>query len=159
GLDAELDQDRPEELRSGHRRVQDEGGPALVAELGQNRPADGRLARADLTGQLDEALALADAEEDVVEGLAVLIREEQEPGVRGDVDGGPAEAVDALVPGLPSLRPAGPGCRLYSLSIRMPPPLVWIRSDAPPLFSVPWRRLLEISPRTVRGRSEETWLA
>src|SRR5262249_37765803 len=40
---------------------------------------------------------LADAEEDVVEGLPVLVREEEKTRVRRDVEGGLAEAVKLVV--------------------------------------------------------------
>ncbi len=63
----------------------------------EDRAAHGRLARADLARDLDEALALADAEEHVVERLAVLVREEEETRVRGDVEGRLAESVELVV--------------------------------------------------------------
>src|SRR5262249_62013347 len=81
GVQAELRQDRPEELPPRHGGVQDERGPVGRAELLEDRPADGRLAGADLAGDLDEALALLDAEQDVVERLPVPLGEEEETRV------------------------------------------------------------------------------
>src|SRR5262249_49567018 len=68
-LQAELVEDRLEELVAGQDRVQDEGGLHLRPQLLQDGAADGGLPGAHLAGELDEALALADAEEDVVERL------------------------------------------------------------------------------------------
>ncbi len=96
-LETELDQDRPHQLRGGHHRVQDQRRVIRRPELRQDRAAHGRLPGADLSRDLDEPLAFADPEEHVVERLAVLVREEEEAGVGGDVEGGLAKPVELVV--------------------------------------------------------------
>src|SRR5258708_4408230 len=61
--------------------------------------ADGGLAGPHLAGQLDETLSLADAEQDVVERLAVPIAEEQEARIGRDVERRLLEAVEGIVHG------------------------------------------------------------
>ena len=60
----------------------------MPVQLLQHRAAKGGLARADFAGQLDKALALADAVEQVVERFPVLGAVKQEPRVRRDVERG-----------------------------------------------------------------------
>src|SRR5450432_3642183 len=73
----ELDQDRSGELGAGQDRIQDQSGMDGRTELLEHRACHGRLARSDFPRDLDEALALPDAEEDVVERLPMLRAEEQ----------------------------------------------------------------------------------
>ena len=96
-LEAQLREDRPHQLRCRDHRVQDERRLVGRAELGQDRPADRGLARAHLSGDLDEPLAFPDAEENVVERLAMLVREEEEPGIGRYVERRLAEAVEVVV--------------------------------------------------------------
>src|SRR5665213_536428 len=58
----------------------------MSVEMFQQRPAQGRLARADLAGELHKALALADAIEQMIERLAMLGAVKQEARVRRDVE-------------------------------------------------------------------------
>ncbi len=58
----------------------------MPVELFQQRAAQRRLARADFAGELDKALALANAVEQVVECLAMLCAVEKEARVRRDVE-------------------------------------------------------------------------
>src|SRR5690606_2339300 len=76
------EQDRLEQLAGGELRVEQEGDVDLGAEAAQQGAAQRRLARPDLAGHGDEALALLDAVEQVREGLAMGGREEQEARVR-----------------------------------------------------------------------------
>ena len=81
-------------------------GPQVLQQLA----AEGGLARAHLAGELDEPLALPDPEQQVVVGVAMAVAEEQEAGVRGDVEGQLAEAVEVGVhcPGHSTSPPPGP---------------------------------------------------
>ena len=58
----------------------------MLVQLFQHRPAKRGLARADFAGELDESFALADAVEQMVEGLAMLRAVKQEARVRRDVE-------------------------------------------------------------------------
>ena len=61
-----------EELAGVQDGVENEGGGKLGAQLLQEGAAEGGFARADFSGQLDKALALANAVEQMIEGLAML---------------------------------------------------------------------------------------
>ena len=67
--------------------IEDQGGGKFGAKLFQQGAAEGGFARADLAGQLDKALALANAVEQMVEGLAMLGAEKQEPRIGCNVKG------------------------------------------------------------------------
>src|SRR6266508_5155593 len=141
-LQAELREHRPQELRARHAGVQDQGGPVSRPELLEDRAADGRLPRADLAGDLDEALALPDAEQDVVEGLAVPLGKEEEPRVGRDVEGRLPESVELVVhpKGKLSHRPGcseGAGNRdsISRTVVRFPRTLVRLRADATDVFA------------------------
>src|SRR5262249_40971123 len=96
-LFTELQQDRPHQLRAREDRVEDERGAALGGKLAEDRPTDRGLAGAHFAGDLNEALALADPEEDVIERFSVLVREEEKAGIRGDVERRLAKAVELVV--------------------------------------------------------------
>ena len=57
-----------------------------VVELFEQRAAQRRLARAHLAGELDEALALADAVKQMIDRLAMFRAVKQEARVRRDVE-------------------------------------------------------------------------
>jgi hypothetical protein len=65
--------------------------------ISEDGTAQGALAGADLAGDLDEALALGDAVDDVLEGLPVAATEVQIPRVRGDVEGLGLEVIEILI--------------------------------------------------------------
>ena len=83
---AELQRNRLHQLAGAHDRVEDQGGGVVIVELLEHRAAKGRLARADLAGHLDKALALANPVEQVIERFPVFGAVEQEPRVRRDVE-------------------------------------------------------------------------
>ena len=85
-VQAELHGNRFDELVGIQDRVQDERGGKLRAELLEQRAAEGRLARADFAGDLDESFALPDAVKQMVECFAVLGTVKQEARVRRDVE-------------------------------------------------------------------------
>ena len=58
----------------------------MTVELFKHRPAKRGLARPDLACELDKALPLADAIQQVIERLAMFGAVEQEPRVRRDVE-------------------------------------------------------------------------
>ncbi len=105
GLEAQLGQNGPHQLRRRDHRVQDERGLVARPELREDCAADGGLAGPDLSGDLDEALAFPDPEEDVVERLAMFVGEKEEPGVGRDVERRLAEAVEVVVHRPESLPP------------------------------------------------------
>jgi hypothetical protein len=71
------------EREGGVVDVRDRGGGI---ELLQQRLEQRRLARADLAGEDDEAFTLLDAVLELGEGFPVPGGQEQEPGVRGEVE-------------------------------------------------------------------------
>src|SRR5882724_7040283 len=87
GGKAELHGDRSHHLIRAHYRIEDERGGVALVEFLEYRPAKRRLARADLASELDEAFALAQAVEQVVERFAMLGAVKEEPRVRRDVEG------------------------------------------------------------------------
>jgi hypothetical protein len=92
-----LAQDRAQELDAAHHRVEDEGGGVSLAQGVDDGPAEGALARADLAGDLDEPLALGDAEQHVVHRLPVPAGQEQVPGIRRDRERLGRQAVELFV--------------------------------------------------------------
>ena len=83
---AEFGGDGLHQFVAAHHRVQNQSRGKTRVELFQQRAAERRLARADLAGELHEALALADAVEQVVERLAMLRAVKKEARVRRDVE-------------------------------------------------------------------------
>ena len=63
------------------RRIEDERAGPGITERFEHRPADCRFARANLAGQLHEALPLANAVEQMVEGLAMFRAEKKKPRI------------------------------------------------------------------------------
>ena len=58
----------------------------MAVELIEHGTAKGGLARADFTGQLHKAFALANAVKQVIEGFTMFRAVKQEPRVRRDVE-------------------------------------------------------------------------
>ena len=66
--------------------IQDQRRGKMRAKLLQQRAAKRRLARADLAGELDKTLALADAVKQMVERLAMFRAVKKKARVRRDVE-------------------------------------------------------------------------
>ena len=73
-----------DELLGGHLRVEHQRHIDVAGHLLQQAAANGRLAGADLAGQLDKPAALAEAVEQVCKRLPVAAAHEQETRIRGD---------------------------------------------------------------------------
>src|SRR5690606_3973978 len=87
GGQTELGADRLQQLDGAAARIEEEGDLELALEPLEQRPTEGGLARADLAGHGDEALALLDAVEQVGQGFAVGRREIEEARVRAQREG------------------------------------------------------------------------
>jgi hypothetical protein len=81
----------------------------LPVQLFQQRAAQRRLARADLARELDEALAFADAVEQMIERLAMLGTVEKKARVRRDVERRLIQSVEFQIHErlVAEIRPAG----------------------------------------------------
>ena len=84
--DAEFDGDGLHQQVGAGWRIEDEGAGPGITQGREHRPADRRFARADFAGQLHETLPLADAVEQMVEGLAVFRAEKKEPRIRRKIE-------------------------------------------------------------------------
>src|SRR3989338_775187 len=80
-VEAEVLDDRVEQLEFGEIGMQNERGFGERFQLAQERLAEGRLAGADLAGDFDEPFALPDAIDHVGERFAVLPGEIEKVGV------------------------------------------------------------------------------
>ena len=78
--------DRFQQFHRRQARVQHQGDAGVLGNLLQQQPAQRGLAGADLAGELDEtaAAALADAEQQVRQGIPVALAEEDEARVGRD---------------------------------------------------------------------------
>ncbi len=85
---AELDCDGLYHLLRAEDRIEDQRGGIMTVELFEQRPAERRFARADFARELDKALALADAVEQVIIRLAVLRAVKQEARVGRNIKRG-----------------------------------------------------------------------
>jgi hypothetical protein len=105
--DVQLARDRLEQLHRVEQRVEDQRDARVRGQLLEQQPADRRLARADLAGELHEAAAaaLADAEQQVRERVPVALAQEDEARIRGDGERRLAQAVVGQV----DHRPGGYG--------------------------------------------------
>ena len=83
-LHVQLVADGEQELRGRDARVQDQRDVAVRRQLLQEAAQHGRLAGADLAGELDEAAGLADAVGEVRERLGVPLAEVEVARVRRD---------------------------------------------------------------------------
>ena len=152
--------DRFKQLDRRYARVQHQRHARVLRQLLQQQAAQRGLAGADLAGQLHEAAAaaLADAETQVRERIAVTLAEEHEARIRGDRERwlGQAEVIEVhRVTGGASGRLA---CHVHGLSLR------WrYRCEAAPLRSAvrltvsmqvkPWWGWRRIAVRVLgRGR-------
>jgi len=85
-VEAEFSRDGLHQPVRVQRRVEDERGGKHAVELFEQRAAQRRLARADLAGELHEALALADAVKQVIIRFAVSPAVKQKTRVRRKVE-------------------------------------------------------------------------
>ena len=84
-FEAELHGDGLQEQVGVRGRIENERRGPGIAQRREHRAANGGLAGADLAGQLDEPLPLANAIEQMVERLAMLCAEKEKPRVRCEV--------------------------------------------------------------------------
>src|SRR5439155_2375363 len=89
----ELDCDSFHQFIRAHHWIENERRCIVAIQLLEHRPAEGRLAGADLARQLDEAFALTNSVEQMVDGLSVFGAVEEEPRVRRDVERRFAQAI------------------------------------------------------------------
>ena len=73
-------------------RIRDVGGNVLLVQRGEEFPAEQRLARAHLSGELDEALASHHCDQQGIQGLLDAEAGVEEAGVRRDAERGFAQA-------------------------------------------------------------------
>jgi hypothetical protein len=104
-FETELQYDGFEELVCAQARVEDERGLEFVAEFFEELAADRGLAGADFAGEFDEAFALVDAEEQMVERLLMFPAEEQKARVRRDVERLFPQVVKLEIQRFPPIRP------------------------------------------------------
>jgi hypothetical protein len=96
-LDAEVIEHDPEEVQRLERRVEDERRRRGRVELRQKRVEQRRLARTDLAGEQDEALARTHSIHECRQALAMGIPEIEEGRIRRHLEGGANQAVELAI--------------------------------------------------------------
>ena len=94
---AEVLQDALEQILFRHERVEDQRGERIAIDIFQQGPAQRRLARADVSGDDDEAFAPADGVLEQLEGVRVRRAPVQKLRIRRQAERLLVESVVALV--------------------------------------------------------------
>ena len=87
GGNAKVSVDFAEQFLGGEAGVKDEGDFGIGVKLAEKAPADRGLPGSNLAGHHDEPTALADAIDEVGEGLLVLAAQEDKAGIWREIKG------------------------------------------------------------------------